>query len=167
MKDFSSLLPPLSEMKQEEQISDAQSCDPVSAAVSVLAAFLKGNGCSAEELPHLFEQLCAIASRKASIKPNTQPARHTTEPRNRAEPAVPVSESVWPDYLVCLEDGKKVKNLKTYLQRVYGLNPEEYRLRWGLPDDYPMLNPALRVLRQQIAMQNKIHLKRKVYKNKP
>jgi predicted transcriptional regulator len=59
----------------------------------------------------------------------------------QVEPAVPVQDSVQPDYLVCLEDGKRMTMLKRYIKRVYGLSPEQYRKRWGLPGDYPMTAP--------------------------
>lgn len=59
----------------------------------------------------------------------------------RAEPAVPVRRSITPDYLVCLEDGKKLKMLKRYLRTRHGMTPEEYRQKWDLPSDYPMVAP--------------------------
>jgi predicted transcriptional regulator len=64
------------------------------------------------------------------------------EPRAEAlKPAVPVRKSVTPDYLICLEDGKKLKMLKRHLRSTYGLTPDEYRQKWGLPPDYPMVAP--------------------------
>ncbi len=57
----------------------------------------------------------------------------------RPQPAVPIKRSVFPDYIVCLEDGKKLKMLKRHLQSAYGMSPEQYRERWGLPADYPWL----------------------------
>lgn len=61
----------------------------------------------------------------------------------RGEPAVPVKQSVKPDYIVCLEDGKKLRMLKRYLKTQYSMTPEQYRAKWGLPADYPMNAPAL------------------------
>jgi len=58
-----------------------------------------------------------------------------------AKPAVPVKRSIQPDYIVCLEDGKKLKMLKRHLRTTYGLSPEDYRTKWGLPADYPMVAP--------------------------
>ena len=61
--------------------------------------------------------------------------------RGSSKPAIPVRRSVMPDYIVCLEDGKKLKMLKRYLRTNYGMSPEEYRAKWGLPPDYPMVAP--------------------------
>ena len=58
-----------------------------------------------------------------------------------ARPAISVRKSITPDYIICLEDGKKLKMLKRYLRSTYGLTPEEYRAKWGLPSDYPMVAP--------------------------
>lgn len=67
------------------------------------------------------------------------------------EPAVPIAKSVMPDYLVCLEDGKKMKMLKRYLKTAYKMTPEEYRAKWGLPDDYPMVAPKYAEKRSHLA----------------
>lgn len=61
----------------------------------------------------------------------------------RGEPAVPIKQSVKPDYIICLEDGKKLRMLKRYLKTQYSMTPEQYRAKWGLPADYPMNAPAL------------------------
>jgi predicted transcriptional regulator len=67
------------------------------------------------------------------------------------EPAVPVTKSVQPDYIVCLEDGKKFKTLKRHLKTAYDLSPKEYRQKWGLSDDYPMVAPNYAALRRELA----------------
>jgi predicted transcriptional regulator len=67
------------------------------------------------------------------------------------QPAVPVSKSVMPDYLICLEDGKKMKMLKRYLKTAYGMSPEDYRAKWGLPEDYPMVAPNYAEKRSHLA----------------
>lgn len=69
----------------------------------------------------------------------------------RPEPAVPVKKSITPDYLVCLEDGKKLKMLKRYLKAKHDMTPEEYRARWDLPSDYPMVAPNYARLRSDYA----------------
>jgi predicted transcriptional regulator len=74
-------------------------------------------------------------------------------------PAVPVKKSVFPDYLVCLEDGKRLKMLKRHLQTSYGLTPDAYRTKWGLPRDYPMVAPSYAATRSGLA--KKIGLGRK------
>lgn len=65
--------------------------------------------------------------------------------------AVPIKESITPDYLVCLEDGKKLKLLKRHLRTAYGITPEQYRAKWGLPPDYPMVAPNYAARRSQFA----------------
>lgn len=67
------------------------------------------------------------------------------------EPAVPIRRSITPDYLICLEDGKKLKMLKRHLQTSYGMSPEEYRAKWGLPADYPMVAPNYAKQRSELA----------------
>lgn len=67
------------------------------------------------------------------------------------EPAVPIKSSIKPDYIVCLEDGKKLKMLKRHLMTHYGMTPDEYRLKWGLPRDYPMVAPNYAEQRRKLA----------------
>ena len=69
----------------------------------------------------------------------------------RPQPAVPISESVMPEYIVCLEDGKQLKMLKRHLKTAYNMSPEEYRERWGLPADYPMVAPEYAEKRSRLA----------------
>ena len=71
-------------------------------------------------------------------------------------PAVPIKRSVFPDYIVCLEDGKKTKMLKSYIQRHFNLTPEDYRTRWGLPPEYPMVAPNYSAQRAAIAKRNSL-----------
>lgn len=70
---------------------------------------------------------------------------------DRPQPAVPVKKSVNPEYIVCLEDGKKLKMLKRHLKSAYGMTPEQYRERWGLPADYPMVAPNYARTRSRLA----------------
>ena len=71
--------------------------------------------------------------------------------QDRPSPAVPIKKSVMPDYIICLEDGKLLKMLKRHLKSVYNMTPEEYRERWGLPPDYPMVAPNYAEKRSQLA----------------
>jgi predicted transcriptional regulator len=71
----------------------------------------------------------------------------------RTKPAVPISKSIQHDFIICLEDGKPLKMLKRYLRAQYDLSPEEYRRKWGLPLDYPMVAPAYSVRRSEFAKQ--------------
>lgn len=70
---------------------------------------------------------------------------------DRPQPAVPIKKSIQPDYLICLEDGKKLKMLKRHLKTAYDMSPEEYRERWGLPADYPMVAPSYAERRSKLA----------------
>ena len=76
---------------------------------------------------------------------------HGTMRRASRKAAVPVKRSITPDYIVCLEDGKKLKMLKRHLRTTYGLSPEEYRVKWGLPIDYPMVAPNYAAQRSDFA----------------
>ncbi|WP_108810354.1 MucR family transcriptional regulator [Sphingorhabdus sp. Alg231-15] len=69
----------------------------------------------------------------------------------RPEPAVPIKSSIKPDYIVCLEDGKKLKMLKRHLMTHYGMTPDEYRVKWGLPSNYPMVSPNYAEQRRELA----------------
>ena len=76
------------------------------------------------------------------------------------EPAVPIKKSVMPDYIICLEDGKKLKMLKRHLRTAYNLTPEQYRKRWGLLPDYPLVAPNYAKLRRKLAKKNKLGQRR-------
>ncbi|BBC79113.1 MucR family transcriptional regulator [Acetobacter orientalis] len=100
----------------------------------------------------------------ALIKDVYQALKTADQPQSEPEklqPAVPVKRSVFPDYIVCLEDGKKLKMLKRHLQSAYGMTPEQYRERWGLPADYPMVAPNYAerrsTLAREIGLGRKIH----------
>ena len=73
------------------------------------------------------------------------------KPSEALKPAVPIKQSIKPDYIVCLEDGKKLKMLKRHLRTSYNLSPEEYRKKWGLKDDYPMVAPKYAAQRSELA----------------
>lgn len=84
----------------------------------------------------------------------TQLAAGGIEPEPEVkEPAVPVRKSITPDYLICLEDGRKFKSLKRHLRTKYDMSPEEYRAKWGLPKDYPMVAPNYAKARSELAKQ--------------
>jgi predicted transcriptional regulator len=78
----------------------------------------------------------------------------TSTTSNRPEPAIPIKKSVMPEYIVCLEDGKKLKMLKRHLKTAYNMTPEQYRERWNLPADYPMTAPNYAKQRSQLALDN-------------
>jgi predicted transcriptional regulator len=89
-----------------------------------------------------------ISSVFAALRTTGQAEEKASEPPT---PAVPIRKSVSPDFLICLEDGKKLKTLKRHLNVRYNMSPEEYRQRWGLPQDYPMVAPAYAAQRASLA----------------
>ena len=112
-------------------------------AADIVAAYVSKNTVSAGELPNLIREV-----HQALDKVAREPAESAAEP---AKPAVPVRRSITPDYIVCLEDGKKFKSLKRHLRTHYDLSPEDYREKWGLPHDYPMVAPNYARARSDLA----------------
>lgn len=107
--------------------------DLVDMAASVVSAYVGANTVPSSELPGLIRSVHATLRDLAEPKPVGAAAP--------AEPAVPVKRSITPDHLICLEDGKKFKSLKRHLRTRYGMSPDEYRAKWSLPADYPMVAP--------------------------
>jgi predicted transcriptional regulator len=112
----------------------------------IVAAFVAQNTLPAKDLPDLIRSIHTTLSGLGAPAPPALAAE-------RGKPAVPISRSVQPDYLICLEDGKQLKMLKRYLRSRYNLTPEEYRRRWGLPADYPMVAPGYAARRSDFAKQ--------------
>lgn len=122
----------------------------------IVAAHVSNNSVAVGDLPTL------IANVYGALAGLDQPAEVKEV---RPEPAVSIRASVKPDYLVCLEDGKKLKMLKRHLMTHYNMTPEEYRSRWNLPADYPMVAPSYAETRRDLA--KKIGLGRKPAQTKP
>jgi predicted transcriptional regulator len=101
------------------------------------------NTLSATDLPQLISDTHAALTRVTGAAPPVE--------RDELKPKVPVKRSIMPDHIVCLEDGKKFKSLKRHLRTHYNLSPEEYREKWGLPPDYPMVAPNYSEARSQLA----------------
>ncbi|WP_034853552.1 MucR family transcriptional regulator [Inquilinus limosus] len=110
--------------------------------VHIVAAHVSHNSVAPSDLPALIEQVYGAL---------TGLGKPSTPAPTRPEPAVPIRKSVTPDYIVCLEDGKKLKMLKRHLQAAYNMTPDEYRERWGLPADYPMVAPNYAKQRSTLA----------------
>ena len=108
--------------------------DLLGLTAEIVAAHVSNNSVSVTDLPNLITEVHRTLS-SLGTAPAAKP-----EPE-KLVPAVPVKKSITPDYLVCLEDGKKMKMLKRHLQTAYGMSPEQYREKWGLPPDYPMVAP--------------------------
>ena len=112
----------------------------------IVAAYVAQNTVPAASLPELIQSVHATLQGLAS------PAPVAAAPEKR-KPAVPISRSIHNDYLVCLEDGKQLKMLKRYLRSRYNLSPDDYRRRWGLSPDYPMVAPGYAARRSDFAKQ--------------
>lgn len=117
-------------------------CDLIELTVCIVASFVSHNTVTPAELPELLRTTYATLS---ELLPDRDRAQQ------RRVPAVPVEHSVTRDYIVCLDDGRQLKTLKRYLRRKYALTPDEYRERWQLPNDYPMVAPAYAELRSTLA----------------
>jgi predicted transcriptional regulator len=115
----------------------------VQLTAEIVSAYVSNNKVSPGDLGKLIEDVHAALQRAPG-----GPAEPEAEPR---EPAVPIKRSVTPDYIISLEDGRKFKSLKRHLKNTYGLTPEEYRAKWGLPRDYPMVAPNYAKARSDLA----------------
>src|SRR5262245_54189025 len=115
----------------------------VELTAQIVSAYVSNNEIGANDLPHLINETHAALSRATGSA--VMPEREELRPR------VPVKKSVMPDHIVCLEDGKKFKSLKRHLRTHYNLSPEEYREKWGLPHDYPMVAPNYARARSDLA----------------
>jgi predicted transcriptional regulator len=120
----------------------AQGSDLLALTTEIVAAHVSNNSVAVGDLPQLINQ---VYHSLANI--GTAPSL----PAERPQPAVAVRKSVHPDYIVCLEDGKKLKMLKRHLKTAYNMTPEAYRERWGLATDYPMVAPNYARQRSRLA----------------
>ena len=111
---------------------------------AIVVAYAGSHTLPASELPGLIGSVFGALRKLGTVAEPTPPAEALV-------PAVPVRKSVTPEYLVCLEDGKKLKLLKRHLATHYDLTPAAYRQRWGLPDDYPMAAPSYAAMRSKMA----------------
>jgi predicted transcriptional regulator len=107
--------------------------DLVRMAAQIVAAYVAGNPISQQDIPALIRTVHAALKEAAGV------AR--PEPEQAPAPAIAIRKSVTADHIICLEDGKKFKSLKRHLRTRYGMTPDEYRAKWGLPHDYPMVAP--------------------------
>src|SRR6201996_6495228 len=119
-----------------------QGNDLLTLTTEIVAAHVSNNTVALGDLPQLINQVYSSLANIGSL-----PAPTTTRP----QPAVSVKKSVHPDYIICLEDGKKLKMLKRHLKTSYNMTPEEYRERWALPPDYPMVAPNYAMQRSKLA----------------
>lgn len=124
-------------------------------ATDVVSAYVGNNMVSAAELPDVIQSVAA------SLR---QAQDGGASPKEQLKPVVPIKKSVTPDYVICLEDGRKLKMLKRHLRTTYGMTPDEYRAKWGLDPDYPMVAPNYAKRRSEFA--KKIGLGQKRTKTK-
>ncbi len=113
----------------------------LSLTAEIVAAHVANNTVPVGDLPHLIQQVHHTLA-TVGVKGAQAP---------RPEPAVPIKRSVMPDHIICLEDGKKLKMLKRHLKTAYNMTPEQYRERWDLPAEYPMVAPNYARQRSQLA----------------
>lgn len=125
-------------------MTDPEEIDALEMTVEIVSSYVANNSLQSSQLPELIRSIHATITSLSSTAP---------APVEQLEPAVPVNKSVTAEYLVCLEDGAKLKMLKRYLRTRYDMTPEEYRAKWGLPVDYPMVAPNYAKLRSKHAKQ--------------
>jgi len=118
----------------------------VEMSTEIVCAYVSNNAVTAADLPRLIADVHGALT-------SLQSASATAAPQE-LKPAVPVKKSVFPDHIICLEDGKKFKSLKRHLRTHFDLSPEEYREKWGLPADYPMVAPNYSATRSKLARAN-------------
>ena len=117
--------------------------DLTSLTADIVSAYVAHNALTGDKLPDLIGSVYGALSR-ASVQ--------GIEPEKvELKPAIAIKKSVMPDYIICLEDGQKFKSLKRHLKTYYDMSPEEYREKWGLPHDYPMVAPAYAAMRSHLA----------------
>ena len=124
-------------------MDSSESQELVELTAKIVAAYVSNNSIIASELPQLINETHAALARATGQTVETE--------REEQRPKVSVKKSVMPDYIICLEDGKKFKSLKRHLRTHYNMTPEEYREKWGLPHDYPMVAPNYARQRSDLA----------------
>jgi predicted transcriptional regulator len=112
-------------------------------AADIVSAYVSNNSVPSGDLPSLISDVHSALLKVA--------AGGVEAPAEAPKPAVPLKKSVTPDYIICLEDGKKFKSLKRHLRTQYNMTPEQYREKWGLPVDYPMVAPNYAKARSELA----------------
>ncbi|MEM9706942.1 MAG: MucR family transcriptional regulator [Pseudomonadota bacterium] len=122
--------------------NDVDFGETLSLTTDIISAFVSNNKTDAAEIPALIQEVHDTLRALAA---------GSTANAGNQEPAVPIAKSVTPDYIICLEDGKQLKMLKRYLRTQYDLSPEDYRRKWGLPAEYPLVAPKYAKKRSQYA----------------
>ena len=126
-------------------IENAGSTISIGLTAGIVSAYLRNNSLRTNEIPGLINRVHAALAHVSSGQ-----GKYSTGAMN---PAVPIRKSIAADYIVCLEDGKRFKTLKRHLRSKYNMTPEQYREKWGLVADYPMVAPNYATLRSSLAKQ--------------
>jgi MucR family transcriptional regulator, transcriptional regulator of exopolysaccharide biosynthesis len=132
--------------KSAQEPATNMNSDVLRHACSIVVAYLGKNHIAQSELPGMIRSVHGALGSLSGIA--------VSDIGTSQKPAVPIKRSITPDFIVCLEDGKKLKMLKRYLRGKYKLSPEQYRAKWALPADYPMVAPNYAALRSQFAKDN-------------
>ena len=121
----------------------ASAHDLLQMTADIAAAYVSNNVVPSDELTDLINRIHGALASAGQSEPDPEPEKQ--------KPAVNVRRSITPDYLICLEDGKKLKMLKRYLRTNFNMSPEDYRAKWNLPPDYPMVAPSYAQKRAEMA----------------
>lgn len=132
-------------MRNPRAIGETASQNYIELTADIVSAYVSNNSVSAGDIPGLINQVHSALMRVS--------AGQVEAPVEPLKPAISVKKSITPEYIVCLEDGKKFKSLKRHLRTQYSMTPEQYREKWGLPPDYPMVAPNYAAARSQLAKQ--------------
>jgi predicted transcriptional regulator len=130
-------------MATSTELATHRSDELLKLASNIIAAYVSNNPVPVSELPAMIKSIHATLGGLSG--------GGGSDSLTSQKPAVPVKRSITPEYIVCLEDGKRLKMLKRYLRSNYKLSPEEYRAKWGLPADYPMVAPNYAAQRSEFA----------------
>lgn len=130
-------------LRDEDEGEAASDGEALRMTADIVASFVANNKVSSDELTDLIR---SVHKTVAGLS-----CAGGLAAAERPKPAAPINKSVQTDYIVCLEDGKKLKMLKRYLRSTYNMSPDEYRKRWGLPPDYPMVAPSYAARRSEFA----------------
>lgn len=137
-------------------MSEERNVELMRNTAEIVAAFLSRTEVAIQDLPTVIDAVQTALSRvgETAEEESAVDGEWDYGLASPGEPAVPIEESIQPDYIVCLEDGKKLSMLKRHLRTAYGLTPDQYRARWGLSADYPMTAPAYSERRSALAREN-------------
>jgi predicted transcriptional regulator len=139
--------------KEQKMSNTDEQTGLIELAADIVSAYVSNNAISASDVPTLIGEVYSALSRVGTGA--------VAAPSEPAKPAVSPKKSITPDYLICLEDGKKFKSLKRHLRTMYNMSPEQYREKWNLGSDYPMVAPNYAEARSRLAKEMGLGQKRK------